>query len=354
MKKNYTVVFATVLALIALCAFWGCSSSGDDDDFTPQPAKNVYVGFTDGGDLVQLTITENSRAARVITNGTYELKINGSVVSSGAVSPGAGGGLTFTPASGQAAFTATVSGGVPAFTDPIPLDGGGTLTMPPLEETAGVEPPPAAAPLGDANGDYTFPADDVYDFDGDPISQAMTFESYYDDYPDRNDDNTESFISASVSAVGKLSLSLNAPNMTKLAQYYDVQEDNWNYLENSIVFTPSDVKVMILGCEELWETSPSPSSTFCLAKKKPGDPHNAGSGYVEYWYANKPAIVAGTGREEIGGKMHTFKYNILLKKGWNSVIVTFNNDPGTSGAIIVTETSGSPDSTFRWEVYDID
>jgi hypothetical protein len=32
MKKNYTIVFAVVTALIALCAFWGCSSGGDDDD----------------------------------------------------------------------------------------------------------------------------------------------------------------------------------------------------------------------------------------------------------------------------------------------------------------------------------
>jgi hypothetical protein len=32
MKKNYTIVFAVIAALIALCAFWGCASGGDDDD----------------------------------------------------------------------------------------------------------------------------------------------------------------------------------------------------------------------------------------------------------------------------------------------------------------------------------
>jgi hypothetical protein len=31
MKKNYTIVFVFITALIALCAFWGCSSSDDDD-----------------------------------------------------------------------------------------------------------------------------------------------------------------------------------------------------------------------------------------------------------------------------------------------------------------------------------
>ncbi|MDR1316180.1 MAG: hypothetical protein LBK13_04825 [Spirochaetales bacterium] len=31
MKKNYTIVFAVIAALIALCAFWSCDSGGDDD-----------------------------------------------------------------------------------------------------------------------------------------------------------------------------------------------------------------------------------------------------------------------------------------------------------------------------------
>jgi hypothetical protein len=36
MKKNYTLVFAAGAILIVLCAFWGCSSS-DDDDGPPLP-----------------------------------------------------------------------------------------------------------------------------------------------------------------------------------------------------------------------------------------------------------------------------------------------------------------------------
>ncbi|MDR1315289.1 MAG: hypothetical protein LBK13_00325 [Spirochaetales bacterium] len=311
----------------------------------------MYAGFTDGGDLVQLTISGNTSAAQVITSGTYELKINDSVVSSGAVSPGAGDELTFTPDSGQTAFTADISGGVPAFTSPVPI-AGGTVTIASLAESPiGMEAPQAAA-LGDANGNYTFPADSVYDFDEYLISGAMTFESYYDDYPFRDDDNTEPFISASVSTSGKLSLILSAPNMTKLDQYYDVQEAHWNSFGDSIAFTPSDVKVMVLGAQELWETSPSPSSTFCLAKKKPGDPHDAGSGYVEYWYANKTALLTGTFTGVIEGNMCMYKWNILLKKGWNSVIVTTEADPGASGDFIITTASGFPDNTFRWEVYD--
>ncbi|MDR1315469.1 MAG: hypothetical protein LBK13_01240, partial [Spirochaetales bacterium] len=35
MKRNYTIVFAVITALIALCAFWSCDSGGDDDTSPP-------------------------------------------------------------------------------------------------------------------------------------------------------------------------------------------------------------------------------------------------------------------------------------------------------------------------------
>jgi hypothetical protein len=45
MKKNYTMVFTIALALIALCAFWGCSSSDDDDDGPSLPyAEEASLG----------------------------------------------------------------------------------------------------------------------------------------------------------------------------------------------------------------------------------------------------------------------------------------------------------------------
>jgi hypothetical protein len=46
MKKNYTIVFAVIAALIALCAFCGCSSSDDDDgpsgDLQISTGEQVY------------------------------------------------------------------------------------------------------------------------------------------------------------------------------------------------------------------------------------------------------------------------------------------------------------------------
>ncbi|MDR1316435.1 MAG: hypothetical protein LBK13_06135 [Spirochaetales bacterium] len=41
MKKNYTMVFAAGLALIALCVFWGCDSSDDDD--SPSPEEQISI-----------------------------------------------------------------------------------------------------------------------------------------------------------------------------------------------------------------------------------------------------------------------------------------------------------------------
>jgi hypothetical protein len=48
MKKNYTVVFAVIVALLVLCAFWGCSSSDDDDDGPSLPhAEEAGLGNTE-------------------------------------------------------------------------------------------------------------------------------------------------------------------------------------------------------------------------------------------------------------------------------------------------------------------
>jgi hypothetical protein len=48
MKKNYTVVFAVIVALLVLCVFWGCSSSDDDDDGPSLPhAEEAGLGNTE-------------------------------------------------------------------------------------------------------------------------------------------------------------------------------------------------------------------------------------------------------------------------------------------------------------------
>jgi hypothetical protein len=46
MKKNYTIVFAAVTALIVLCAFWGCDSSDDDDGLLLPLAEEASLGNT--------------------------------------------------------------------------------------------------------------------------------------------------------------------------------------------------------------------------------------------------------------------------------------------------------------------
>ncbi|MDR1317147.1 MAG: hypothetical protein LBK13_09775 [Spirochaetales bacterium] len=44
MKKNYTVFFAVIAALIVLCAFWSCSSSDDDDGPSLPNAEEASLG----------------------------------------------------------------------------------------------------------------------------------------------------------------------------------------------------------------------------------------------------------------------------------------------------------------------
>ncbi|MDR1316700.1 MAG: hypothetical protein LBK13_07485 [Spirochaetales bacterium] len=101
MKKNYTVVFAAVTALIALCAFWGCSSSDDDDgpslpnaeesglgNETSISGERVYnnngtsyspgstmktVWADDSGSVYKAVVAANSR---IETNGTLTLKLS--------------------------------------------------------------------------------------------------------------------------------------------------------------------------------------------------------------------------------------------------------------------------------------
>jgi hypothetical protein len=52
MKKNYTIVFAVIAALIVLCAFWSCSSSDDDDGPSLPQAEEASLGN------VQITVAD--------------------------------------------------------------------------------------------------------------------------------------------------------------------------------------------------------------------------------------------------------------------------------------------------------
>jgi hypothetical protein len=89
MKKNYTIVFAVITALIALCAFWGCDSSGDDDD---------------GSSSVSNTIGSAADLAKI---GTPGYPLNGNYELTGDITLPAG----WTPiGSGTAPFTGTFDG----------------------------------------------------------------------------------------------------------------------------------------------------------------------------------------------------------------------------------------------------
>ncbi|MDR1317507.1 MAG: hypothetical protein LBK13_11615 [Spirochaetales bacterium] len=88
MKKNYTIVFPSIVILIVLCAFWGCSSSGDDDgpplpdglgDETSISGEQVYNSdaTTPYGPLgaVKTVQTDPGNPSSVGTGSTYSAAV---------------------------------------------------------------------------------------------------------------------------------------------------------------------------------------------------------------------------------------------------------------------------------------
>jgi hypothetical protein len=303
----------------------------------------VYTGFTASGDLVQLTISGTSRAARaIITSGTYELKINGTLASSGAVSPGASGTLTFTPASGKPPFTANVSGGVPAFTGQIELDTGTKITVEPLTETPVTEDGAEAQLAWLGNAPYTIPAATVYIMQSDtlvPFSTAATVQCFYNDQKDLSA-STEQFLSGTISASGDLSLILTLPDWDKVAAYTNEHID----LLRQATVAPANAKIITIGNEYIYTSGASITGWKQLAQKRAGELHGLdaiGGGWVEYWYSDRNAVVAGTANMD---NPWIAEYNVVLKEGWNSVLVI-------NGSYSIRFISGVPGSEYTWEVY---
>jgi hypothetical protein len=75
------------------------------------------------------------------------------------------------------------------------------------------------------------------------------------------------------------------------------------------------------------------------------DNNNAtGGGRVIYMYADKDAIIKGV-YEDDGVTLYV---NLILKKGWNSVIESWSGSNPDSA----TQATGIPGAGYRWEVSD--
>jgi hypothetical protein len=91
---------------------------------------------------------------------------------------------------------------------------------------------------------------------------------------------------------------------------------------------PSDVKIVTVD-DFLVD-----GKTLELQNKNSGK-----QGKINYIYANKDAHISG--QIPIGGG--TQDVNLILKKGWNSVIITFLSSSSNSTCV-----NGSPDDGFKW------
>jgi hypothetical protein len=90
MKKNYTIVFAAIAALIVLCAFWSCDSGSDDDggpssalgDKEITLAEGVQV-YNDDGSEYQPGSVQTVRAQSSQTGASYAALSLGSIDADG-------------------------------------------------------------------------------------------------------------------------------------------------------------------------------------------------------------------------------------------------------------------------------
>jgi len=197
MKKNWTIfpVIMMILAGLAFATVFSCGSGGDDSE------PVTYSGVDTDGKIYELTVTGD----------TYELKIDGTSVSTGKAAK-SDDTFTLTPNSGGEPFTVTVSGTrITGITGAITPDDGGEAIIPGTiaqgETTAGawdwslsddsgtneyldvqtIFPPGGVSRFENAVNDpvekdkhdqpvkrpYEYPAGTVTDNDGNPIDEPV-------------------------------------------------------------------------------------------------------------------------------------------------------------------------------------
>jgi hypothetical protein len=259
------------------------------------------------------------------------------------VSPGASGTLTFTPSSGKPPFTANVSGGVPAFTGQIELDTGTKITVEPLTETPVTEDGAEAQLAWLGAAPYPLPTKTVYIMQTGtltPVSSAVDVTCFYNDRKDWSA-SSDPFLSGTISASGALSLTLTAPDWNKVEAYTNRYID---HLRQATV-TPTSAKIIPIGDEFIYASWSGGSVWQQLTQKRAGKLHTVGGGWVEYWYADKNAVVAGTVNILAGTEQTPWinEYNVVLKEGWNSVLVI-------NGSYSSRYISGFPGSEYTWEI----
>jgi hypothetical protein len=201
-------------------------------------------------------------------------------------------------------------------------------SLPPAEE-AGLE--------NDGTTDYT-PATGVQVYN--PDSTAYTFVGA--DVPVRTptDCAGETYRDA-VAVVSKITsaglLTLTLPAFATTVDWSEFEQ--FVESEPGVTAEPSDVQIAILDVFRV-ETTPNKSDLNLTN----------GTSSAVYIYADKDAVIQGQFSDPAGGGVvYTCLVNLILKKGWNSAILT---ESGTTSRIATKPIPA--DGSYKWVVSDDD
>lgn len=173
---------------------------------------------------------------------------------------------------------------------------------------------------------------DVYDLSGNKLNSTVTFtrifrgvigsssdpDDFYAPFSDLLDETTEVKMTG-----GKLSVKLGTPKTDKL-------QGSDEYQAMGMSFSPSDLKIYAIFMFFIVDNNSIGSLSW----------GSTGTGrLVQFMFADRDGTISGTYSEE--GFLN--KYNLKLKKGWNTVICTA--DYSTYTATYVT---GTPGSDLKW------
>ena len=193
---------------------------------------------------------------------------------------------------------------------------------------------------GNAGNNITSGAEVVYDSSIKDLTEAKGKTDFgYTYYYDEEENNEEikplsEFLDGSPSVKisgGKVTINFGTPKSDYLSTF-----NNW-LTEYGLTVSPSNAKFFVFN------NLVTADGKYFLGCIK--DDNNLSI----LFYADKDATISGTASDIDGGKVWTSTFNVSLKKGWNYLIMSDNEETSTATyTSSVTQPSG-----FKWTVWTV-
>jgi hypothetical protein len=322
MKNKKILLVIPAIALVFAMAVIGCGSSGASS-IGEKPTSVTYISADSAGNTYELEISSASaRAAYNPKQGdNYVLTINpGNKKSSGTVKSFTGG--EFTLAKGNDEFKVAITNGeMTEIKGTIPCDDGSKKEAPAGRLTPVNNELPHA---GDGSLGETVNITDQSVIDA--PSGTVEFDEYF----------KENIIGSEVKTVnGKLTFKLTS----NIKQEFLAQETQSldEYNGRLVTKTPSDLQIIMVDAVAL---DSNIDDYYGLRwgydiERSNSDEEN----YVLFLYADKDGTISGKSRDG------TYTCNLVLKKGWNTVL---RRTVDTYSFVTDTYVTGKPDSNYKW------